>query len=72
MALYNTNPGVSFTEDINMMTLARFERIVVNTANCAFENVELHCVKQMSFLSRIPLVRELMVNEVSCVVRKMR
>lgn len=69
MALYRRNPGLSYREEMNMMTARRFSRIM-RSSTASFEQVKYRCVKGLNFLAYAPLLRELFVNEISCVVQK--
>ena len=68
MRLYRRNPGSSYLEEMNMMTVARFKKIVRETKGCSFHPITFRCVKGLNILASIPIVRELLVNEVSCVI----
>lgn len=52
---------------LNRMTVGKFERVV---EECGLELTcrRYQCVKGLDFLSRLPRVRELFVNHVSCVL----
>ncbi len=55
---------------LNRMTVAKFERLVRESRmKVVFRDYE--CVKGLDFLGNVPLVRELAVNNISCVLEKM-
>lgn len=70
MRVYRRDPGTSYLEDMNMMTVARFRRIVHSTKGCTFHDIRLRCVNGLDVLSRLPVLREFFVNEISCVITK--
>lgn len=51
---------------LNKMTVARFERIAVN---CGMRMVfrEYHSVMGLNILGKLPLIRELFINRISCI-----
>ncbi len=67
--------GAARYEDVesglNRMTVARFERIV-GGSGLAVERLRLTAVKGLPLVSRLPVLRELLVNNVSCVLRRRR
>ena len=56
-------------EGLNRMTIAKFESII---RDCGMlqEMVHYTCVKRMNFFSKIPLLRELFINQVNAVLIK--
>jgi SAM-dependent methyltransferase len=54
---------------LNRMTVRRFERLIRQSG---LETVHRRydCVKALHFLARLPLVRELFINHLSCVLRQ--
>lgn len=52
---------------LNKMTIANFERLI---HQCSLETAYLQfgCVKGLNFLSRLPILRELFINHVSCIL----
>jgi len=52
---------------LNRMTVARFERLV-SRAGMRMEWRNYRCVKGLSFLGRPPVVRELFINDISCIL----
>ena len=67
------NDGATRYEDVegglNRMTVAKFERIVAG-CGLAIEYQHYECSWGLTFLSRIPAIRELFVNHISCVLRR--
>ena len=63
--------GATRYEDVesglNKMTVARFEDLIA-TIGMDTEKVVYTCVKRLNFLAKIPIVRELFINEVSCIL----
>lgn len=67
------NDGATKYEEVegglNKMTVKKFERIISNNnLNVAYSKYD--CVKGINFLSKIPLIRELFINRISCIVTK--
>lgn len=54
---------------LNRMTVGRFERIL-HSCGLRAERHEYTCIKGISFLQYLPLLRELFINNVACVLRK--
>lgn len=54
---------------LNRMTVVRFERIV-RSCGLMTERREYSCVKKIRILQYLPLLRELFINNVACVLRK--
>ena len=56
-------------KDLNELPVAGFLRLVkaenVNISDLAFE-----CVKKLNFIAKLPLIRELFIVNVSCVITK--
>lgn len=52
---------------LNKMTVAKFER-TVSMAGLQIEHRRYDCVKRLNILQKLPFVRELFVNEISCVL----
>jgi SAM-dependent methyltransferase len=52
---------------LNKMTVAKFER-TLSTAGLLIEHRRYDCVKRLNILHKLPFVRELFVNEISCVL----
>jgi SAM-dependent methyltransferase len=69
MGLYRRNPGTSYSEEMNKMTVAKFWRIV-RSVGCRVDNIQLDCVKGLNFLAAIPGLNELFVREISCEITK--
>ena len=65
--------GATRYEDVesglNRMTVARFERTVA-ASGLTVHLRRCECVKRLDALSRLPLIRELFVNRISCVLSK--
>lgn len=65
------NDGATCYEEVegglNKMTIAKFDALI---RNCGLrtEFVKYDCIKGLNFLSRIPLLRELTINHISCVL----
>lgn len=58
---------VDVESGLNKMSVARFERVVAR-AGVQMKYRRYGCVKGLDFLGNIPLLRELFVNQVSCVL----
>jgi SAM-dependent methyltransferase len=54
---------------LNKMSLRKFERLVAD-AGLSFAYRRYDCVKGVDVLGKIPLVRELFVNQVSCILQR--
>ena len=54
---------------LNKMTVARFERIV-SQAGVSVRYRRYDCVKNLRFLGRIPALRGLFINHISCILAK--
>jgi SAM-dependent methyltransferase len=67
------NDGAGRYEDVesglNKMTVRKFERSV-SVAGLRAEFRRYRCVKDLDALARLPVVRELLVNQVDCVVTR--
>ena len=70
---YFRSDGATRYEDVesglNRMTVAKFEDLIARTG-MKVERVEYACVKRLDFLGKIPLVRELFVNQINCILSK--
>jgi len=62
---------VDVESGLNQMSLAKFERLVDN-AGLEVRQWRLTCVKGVNVLARLPVLRELFVNNVSCVLAPRR
>ncbi len=62
---------VDVESGLNQMSLAKFERVVAN-AGVQTKHRHYGCVKGLDFLGKIPVVRELFVNQVTCVLSPLR
>jgi SAM-dependent methyltransferase len=58
---------VDVESGLNQMSLAKFERVVAR-AGVQVRHRHYGCVKGLDFLGKLPVVRELFVNQVSCVL----
>lgn len=54
---------------LNKMSVTKFERIVAN-AKLKIDFRKYSCVKGFNFLGKLPLIRELFINHISCVLTK--
>lgn len=54
---------------LNKMSVAKFERIIRNSG-LKISYMKYECVKRINFLSRFPLLRELFINQISCILNK--
>lgn len=54
---------------LNKMSVTKFERIVAN-AKLTIDFRNYSCVKGFNFLGKLPLIRELFINHISCVLTK--
>jgi len=70
---YFRSDGAARYEDVesglNRMTVAKFEDLMANIG-MKTEGVNYPCVKVLNFLAKILVVRELFINEVSCILSK--
>lgn len=69
-SLYKEEFSVSYKEvGLNMMTVKRFEDIIANSGmDVEFKR---YCgVKGIGFLTKIPFIRELFINQISCILTK--
>src|SRR5262245_43803058 len=58
---------VDVESGLNQMSLAKFERVIAN-AGVQTRHRHYGCVKGLDFLGKVPVMRELFVNQVSCVL----
>jgi len=65
------NDGANKYEEVesglNKMTINKFEEIIYNEG-LKIEFVKYRCVKGQDWLAKIPLIRELFINHVSCIL----
>lgn len=54
---------------LNKMTVKKFEQIIMN-CNMKIQYKRYDCVKGINLLSKIPLIRELFINNISCILCK--
>ena len=54
---------------LNRMTVAKFDRIV-SASGLKVESKNFRCVKRLNLLAKVPLARELFINQVSYAMRK--
>ncbi|MCA8975927.1 MAG: class I SAM-dependent methyltransferase [Planctomycetes bacterium] len=54
---------------LNRLTIGRFERLVARQG-LEVEYRKYDCVKNLTLIGRIPLVRELFINHVTCILRR--
>jgi len=54
---------------LNKMTVGKFERLI-RQCGLHMERVGYTCVRRLNFLARMPLLRELFINHVTCVLTK--
>lgn len=69
-AKYRNDGATKYTEvesGLNKMTLAKFERLV-SDSGLTVSRQNYRGVKDLNFLTRIPVIRELMTNRVTCVL----
>ena len=52
---------------LNLMTVSKFERIV-KKSKMEIQYCKYECVKGLNFLAKIPMVRELFINRINCVL----
>lgn len=52
---------------LNRMSVGKFERLIAD-AGLRVERRSYHCVRGLNFLGRLPLLRELFITNVSCVL----
>lgn len=67
------NDGAKRYEEVesglNKMTVSIFERII-SECGLKIEFIKYDCIKDINFLGKVPLIRELFVNRVSCALIK--
>jgi SAM-dependent methyltransferase len=56
---------------LNKMSVAKFERLVRNSG-LRMEYKRYDCVKGINFMAELPVLRELFVNNISCILAKTR
>jgi len=54
---------------LNKMTVRKFEKIIKNSGLAA-EYINYHAVKKIKFLTKIPIIRELFINHIDCILIK--
>lgn len=63
--------GAKRYEDIesglNKMTLKKFETLI-HDCDLSIDRITYRCVKKQNWLSRLPMIRELFVNHITCVI----
>ena len=68
---YFRSDGATKYEDVegglNRMSIAKFEKII-NYADLKIIKNKYTCIKGMNFLGKLPLIKELFINHVSCVL----
>ena len=67
--LYRDDSMRSYSPGMNKMSVGRFER-TVRTSGLAVERRRYHAVKGLFMLSKLPALRELFINQITCVLRK--
>lgn len=67
--LYRDDGDRSYVPAMNKMTISKFER-VIGESGLAVERLEYRAVRKISFLVHVPMLRELFINRVICVLRK--
>ena len=66
--LYKNDTAMSYKElGLNKMTISKFESIIADS-NIEIEYLKYRCVKHVDFLAKIPKLRELFINHVTCVI----
>lgn len=60
---------VDVTSGLNMMSISKWEALVV-ASGLKVEYSNYHAVKNIGFLSKIPVLRELMINDVAAILVK--
>jgi SAM-dependent methyltransferase len=72
---YFRNDGATKYEEVesglNKMTVAKFEKIIFDSGK-KIQYRKYDCVKGINFLGKLPLIRELFINRISCVLTKRR
>ena len=67
-SLYRSDGATSYEPGLNRMSIRKFERLI-HEAGLTFEKRKYHSVKTISILAKIPLLRELFINQVDAVLR---
>lgn len=62
-SLYRSDGATSYEPGLNRMSIRNFEGIV-RELDLKFDARKYHCIKGINFLSKIPLFRELAINQV--------
>ena len=72
---YFRDDGATRYEDIkgglNKMTVAKFEKMIAN-GDMKIEYLNYFCVKGIDFLGKLPLIRELFINGVNCILSRLQ
>lgn len=53
---------------LNKMSVAKFERVISSNKDMKIRYKKYSCVKGMDLLGKIPFLRELFINRISCIV----
>lgn len=67
--LYRDDDGGSYFPDMNKMTIRRFEKIV-RESGLTVERLTYRAVRGLPLLTHLPALRELFINQVTCVLAK--
>ena len=66
-SLYRKDGFTTYSPDLNRMTIRKFERLVQQCGLRA-ETCRYRTIKNVPLLNRIPLLRELFINQVDAVL----
>ena len=67
--LYRDDGARSYAPHLNKMTIRRFEKLIGDTG-LTVERLRYRSVKGLPFVGRIPIARELLITQVTCVLLK--
>src|SRR5262249_55871556 len=67
--LYREDDATTYLPGINKMSIRRFEAIIRNSG-LIVERLRYHTIWRLPVLQRIPILRELFINHVACVLKK--
>jgi SAM-dependent methyltransferase len=67
---YRKDPAKTYSQcGLGKMTIRRFEQ-TIKQSGLRMDYCRYDCVRKMNFLARIPILRELFINRVSCILTR--
>jgi SAM-dependent methyltransferase len=69
-SLYRNDGARKYEEiegGLNRMTVNKFEKMI-KRSGLKFESKQYYCIKRLDFLGKIPYLRELFINQISCIL----